>query len=321
MKRAILAALACYALTPGVAAAADNVATATDSVGVVWMGKSGMANRVIAGFREHMSKAAPEFSLEVRKELPDAGAVTKAVGELTSKHKGIVVLRSSGSKWLAKNKTSVPAFIGGGNHPPTLGVVQNMDAPEGNVTGVTYFLDHTLVMETFVAIAPDATRIAVITQKGHPGGPIDSKGAKAACEKLFLECTFHEVAKGEGVGGVIAAAKDAQGFLLGNQAGLYDDKAKFQAAVKAAGSRPIFSLNKKPVEYGALASMAADDRKLGKMLAERVISVIRDGKSVAKTPVGRDPKPILVLNSSTMKRLKLAVPKQMLKAAKLVGDS
>ena len=312
MKRLALAILA-YTMT-------TNMAAAADSIGVAWIGKSGMANRVVSGFQEQMKEIAPELLVDIQKELPDADALTDIVNDFSTKHEGIVFLRSSGSKWLAKNRTSVPAFIGGGNHPPTLGVVENMDAPEGNVTGVTYFLDHTLVMETFVAIAPEVSRLTVITEKGHPGGPIDAEGVRAACDNLFLECSFHEVQKGEGIADIVAEA-ETDGFLLGNQAGLYDDETAFKSALEAAGDRPIFSLNRKPVEYGALASMAADDYKLGRMLAERVVAVVLDDKTIVETPIGRDPEPILVLNPAAAKRLGLDVPKQMLETAQLIDDS
>lgn len=57
------------------------------------------------------------------------------------------------------------------------------------------------------------------------------------------------------------------------------------------------------------------------MLAERVVAVVRDDKTIVETPIGLDPEPILVLNSAAAKRLSLDVPKQMLEAAQLIDDS
>lgn len=289
------------------------------SVGIAYFGKSSQAERTLAGFFERLKEIAPDATTERRTELADVAALGAAVGELAARHDGVIVLRSNGSEWLARHEVPVPAFIAGGNHPPTLGVVMNMDAPEGNVTGVTYFLDHQIVMEIFVAMFPQALDWEVFTLIGHPASAIDAAGVEAACAALYLTCRMTALATGAELPGAIRAS-NAEAFLIGNQVPLYDDAETFARALEAAGDRAVFALNAKPVELGAVASMAASDHKLGRMLADAVAAVLRDGRPISQTPIGRDPEPMLVMNGAALKRLGIHPPRQMMELSEMVGQ-
>ena len=225
------------------------------SVGVAYIGQSGQAERTLAGFNERMREIAPEMTIETRAGLADEDALARTVESMSLRHDGLILVRSNASQWLAANRTTVPTFIAGGNHPPTLGSVLNMDAPEGNVTGVTYFLDHATVMEIFVALAPQALTWELFTQAGHPAAPIDSEGVAEACVAVFISCASTELSAARDLAPAIRASK-AEAFLIGNQAPLYDDPALFAEALEAAGDRPIFSLNQKPACRRAITSSA-----------------------------------------------------------------
>lgn len=300
----------------GVACALATTANA-EGIGVAWVGKSGMAKRVLAGFEARMSEIAPDMEIVVKRELEDTDQLSGAYGELSDKFGAVVVLRSNGSKWLAKNSASVPTFIGGVNHPPSLGVIENMDSPEGKVTGVTYYLDPLIVLETFSAIkAMDS--ILFIQQEGHPGSEIDKAGFQSACDELFVTCSFVQIPDSKTLEQTVTDNSGHDGIIIGNQVPLFDDEANFKAAVAAAGQTPILGLNRKISEMGGLATLGADDNKLGGLLADKVVAVMRDGKSIAETPVGTDEQPKLVLNTTTQENLGLNVPAQMVEEAELL---
>ncbi|SFI94293.1 ABC transporter substrate binding protein [Albimonas pacifica] len=331
MRRLIVPLLCTLAaLFPGAgpvlaqAGAADPVSVASPpggppSVGIAFIGKSSQAERTLDGFFERMKEIAPAMKTERISDLADAEALGAAAAALAARHDGVIVMRSNGSEWLAENALPVPAFTAGGNHPPTLGSVMNMDAPEGNVTGVTYFLDHRIVMEIFVAMFPQALSWEVFTQAGHPAAPIDADGIEEACGALYLTCTMTALGAGAELPEAIRRSQ-AEAFLIGNQAPLYDDPAVFAQALEAAGERAVFALNAKPVEMGAVASMTADDHRLGRMLADRVVAVLRDGRPIREVPVGRDPEPTLVLNAAALERLGIHPPRQMMALSEMVGD-
>ena len=150
-------------------------------IGVVWAGKSGMTKRVIKGFDERIKEIAPNLEIKYDKELKDMDALAKVVDQYqASKMDGMLVLRSTGAKFLGKNPPSIPAFIGGCNHPTPLGAIKNVGAPEGKITGVSYFLAYETPFEIFQAIHPKMKNILFVLEDGHP-----SSGRCSGCRKFF----------------------------------------------------------------------------------------------------------------------------------------
>ncbi len=308
-----------YSAACGVAAllavSAAQPAFAID-LGVAWMGESGMTNRVMSGFQERMAEVAPDINLDIRPELASEDELAAAIADFEANMDAMVILRSNGSQYLAAHPTSIPTFIGGGNHPPSLGVVQNMAAPEGNVTGVTYFIPHEVPLQSYMALLPDVESMLLLLQTGHASGPVEEDGVLAACDSLDLQC---DVVYIETADELAAAVADNVGnysaFLLGNTRLTIDDAG---AAVEAAGDVPVFAFTGEPVQQGVLAGYVADDHKLGRMLADTVAAVMVEGTSIADVPVGTDETPLLYVNMTTAQRLGIDIPFQMLSTATII---
>ncbi|MBB4266859.1 ABC transporter substrate-binding protein [Roseospira visakhapatnamensis] len=312
MKRLFLATCGLAAL---MTMATANPVWAVD-VGVTWQGDSGMTNRVVAGFKERMAEVAPDVDLDIRGPLDDKAALRAAVDDFEANKDAMVVLRSNGSLLLTERPPGIPTLIGGGNHPPSLGVIQNMDAPEGNITGVTYFIPHDVPLQSYVTILPEATSMLLVVQEGHPGGLVDQAGTMEACDTLGLTCDVAFATSVETLRETISSkAEDYSAIVLGNTQLTMDEGA---AAVDAAGDTPVFAYTGRPVEEGVLAGFVADDHKLGRMLADRLVQVVIDKTPIADIPVGTDDNPILYLNMTTAQRLGVEVPFQMLSTATVI---
>jgi putative tryptophan/tyrosine transport system substrate-binding protein len=85
-----------------------------------------------------------------------------------------------------------------------------------------------------------------------------------------------------------------------------------------AAKTPIFSYADKPVKSGAVAGIAANDTKLGAMLAESVVDVVVRGKPISQVPVKMDPNPKLTINEGMMRSLGLQFPESVLKTATIL---
>ena len=104
-------------------------------------------------------------------------------------------------------------------------------------------------------------------------------------------------------------------IIIGNQA-LGIDNA--ENIVKAAGNTPVLSYSSKPVKAGALGGFVADDKKLGYMLAESVVAVLKDGKAVKEVAVKVDPEPKFYINAKTAEALKIEIPFTILETATVI---
>ncbi len=291
------------------------MASATE-IGVAWVGKSGMANRVAAGFEKGMKEVGSEISAVYHRELETLDDLAALVEKFQNEKAGMVILRSNGAKWLGQNPPSIPTFIGGCNNPVQLGTMKDMAAPEGKITGVTYFLPVATQFETFKAILPDMKSLLLLYGEGNPSAGIDRKETRAICESMGLE--YHEkgvTSKDEAVAAVKAQGGNVSCVIIGNQATVMDCATDI---VAAAGNTPVVAFSSEPVKDGALGGFVADDETLGYMLAESVVDVLVKGKAIRDVPVKVDPHATFYVNAGTAQRLGIEVPFEVLQAAKVI---
>ena len=290
-------------------------ASATE-IGVAWAGKAGMANRVAAGFEQGMKELAPDIKIEYQKELGTMDDLALVATKWEKEKNGMVLIRSNAAKWLAQHSPAIPTFIGGCNNPTELGAIKNLQAPEGNITGVTYFLPVDSQFEIFKAIIPNMQSVLLLLEKNHPSAVVDQAGTKTVCEKLGM--TYHEKlcdTREDAIAGVNEFKGKVSVIIIGNQA-LNIDNA--ENIVKAAGTTPVLSYSSKPVSAGALGGFVADDEKLGYMLAESVVAVLKNGKAIKEVPVKVDPEPKFYVNARTAESLKIEIPFAILEAATVI---
>lgn len=285
-------------------------------IGVGWAGKSGMANRVFHGFERGMQELAPQVNLDVKKELGSVDDLARVVKEWEGQKAGMVLLRSNAAKWLGKNTPSIPTFIGGCNNPEQLGAIKNLAAPEGVITGVTYYLPPEVQFEVFQSILPDMKEVLLLLGKGNPSAIVDLEGTRRVCQKLGLGFRGVECASvDQALTAVKSIGNATTAVVIGNQSLLMDNTGQL---VEAAGSTPVVAYSDRAVKQGALAGFVADDEKLGYLLAQAVADVMINGKPTATVPVKFDEDPKFFVNLKTAEKLGVELPYAILQAATII---
>ena len=293
-----------------------STAIAATDIGVAWAGKSGMANRVAKGFEKGMAEMAPDIKIEYQKDIATVEDLSKVADKWQKEKKAMVLLRSSAAKWLAKNPPSIPTFIGGCNNPTELGAVKNLDKPEGQITGVTYFLPIDTQFEIFKAILPNMQSVLLLLEEGHPSSAIDQEATKNITAKLGIAYNQKYCKSPADMAAAVGEFKGkVSAIIIGNQALLFDNT---ETIVKAADKTPVLSYSAKSVKSGALGGFAADDEKLGYMLAKSVVDVLKNGKAVKDVPVKVDPDPKFFLNAKSAQKLEIEVPFTILESATVI---
>jgi putative ABC transport system substrate-binding protein len=284
-------------------------------LGIAWEGKSGMAERILAGMERALNENAPQITLDIRKELADVSALEGVVSEFEQTKNGMAILRSSGTQLLGSRDLTIPSFVGGTNNPVQLGAATTLSQPKPNLSGVTYYIPAKIKLETFMQVYPAMKNYLLLVEEGHPGSPIDADETAEAAPLLGLNGRIVFCSNLEDAIEAIKGAEQDVSIILGSQAMLFD---KAMELVEAAGVRPVFSYSQSPVEVGALCGVVADDDKLGYMLGMMVIEVLVKGTSVRELGIQTDPQPKLYLNSKTIVRLNLQVPYSILSLATII---
>jgi putative ABC transport system substrate-binding protein len=287
-------------------------------IGIVWMGESSMTERIEAAFIEEIQKMVPDVDIEKQHvaDIRDFAGIETIVRRYEKEKDGIVLLRSNGAKWLSENRTRIPTFIGATNNPEAIGAVKNMDQPEGNVTGVTYYLPHEIQFQIFETLLPQMKSILILLQKGHASTEVDRSGTRAACKKRNI--AYNEVAA-ETIEDSLRAVKSQKekvsAIIIGTNNINLDQADKI---IAAAGDTPVLAYTDKAVKLGALAGYTPNDQKRGKMLAESVYEVLVNKTPISQVPVKTDPDPRFLLNAKAAERYNIDIPYTILNAATII---
>lgn len=287
-------------------------------VTLMWVGKASMPNDVMLGFLRKRKEIAPDLEVILKRELDDMKEAERLFKEAEETMNGVIFLRSNGAQFLAKANPRIPCFVGATNSPVELGVVKNMDAPEGNITGVTYDIPYEKRFQIIRTLFPNIKSVALITEKGHPGGVVDEKATAAECQRLGIR--YHDVARAtvdELVEGIQNLAGKVDLFILANNKLALDNATKF-ARISLGSKTPLFGYSERPVRNGAVAALVARNDFLGSLLAESVVDVVVKGKPISKVPVKTDPEPEIVINEVVMNSLGINFPATVMQKAKII---
>lgn len=291
---------------------------AQKEIAVIWEGKSRMTTNVAMGLLPGLRQLAPDLKVTLYRELKDIQAAEKIFRECEPRVDGIVFLRSSGAQFLATVDPKVPCFVGGCNNPQELGTIKNLNAPEGKITGVTYFIPYEKRFEIIKSLFPNTKRIGLLLEKGHASTPIEQQGTREQCDRLGIG--YNEVVASnlnELLDGTRRLSGSVDLFIISSTRLVMDNIVNLLPILNPARI-PTFSFAEEPVKAGAVAGVAADDAKLGRFLAESVVDVVVKGKPVSQVPVKTDPDPRISINETMMNSLGLKFPDALLKKAEMV---
>jgi PAS domain S-box-containing protein len=277
------------------------------SVGVMWVGESGRATRVFQGFAETIAIENSGVYLDVRPALPNFDTAQKVYAEFQEKYDALVWLRSTGAQYMGKHPPAIPGFFGGASHPVHLGVLTNINKPEKNLTGVTYYLTPEVYFNGFQSVFPDIKTVVYLGQKGHPSVDVDLKDLEEELKKRKLEFRPYLTSNRSELKQVTSLYQNQTHTLIiiGNQAHVIDNA---DAIAMTAGLTPIASLADGPVvNKHAMIGISASDHKLGVNLAESVQAVLM-GKNIQNVPVKFDDNPQLIINLTKARESGLRLP-------------
>jgi putative tryptophan/tyrosine transport system substrate-binding protein len=293
---------------------------AEKKIAIMWVGKAEQCHEWTRPFLARLKKIAPEVQVTLKMDLPDMATGEKVFRELEPQMDGIVFLRSNGATFLGKAKPKIPCFVGNTNNPQELGVIEHLEAPEGNITGATHYLPFDKRFAAIKTLFPKATRIGLLLEKDHPGSAVDQHGTREQCEKLGME--YHEFSASS-VDELVQGAKDMVGkvdVMIMSSTALVHDHTEALVPVCQAAKVPLFAYADSPVKKGALASVGARPEVMGATLADIVVDVVVKGKPVSQVPIAMDPDPRITLNERGMEIFGLKLPPSVLRQARVVKN-
>jgi putative ABC transport system substrate-binding protein len=209
--------------------------------------------------------------------------------------------------------SSVPIVFVSGADPVETGVVTNLNHPEGNITGVTFFLT-TLLAKRFELLreaVPNAKVFGFILNPNGPDGHIYLREIEALQTRLGQDFVIARATSADALDAAFAhmAAEHVDAIVFAPDPFFFDRRDIVAANVKRLGVPAIGSSFD-----GELLSYGASIPEAYRMCGLKITRILK-GEKPADLPIEQSTKLILTVNLKAAKALGLEVPASLLARA------
>ena len=264
-----------------------------------------------AGPTAAISLVLDRWAEERTEQLP---AIVK---ELIGSGATILVTAGTSATLAAKRASATtPIILVGVDDPVSLGVVDSLGRPGGNVTGLSLISSEVIAerLDLLRELVPGLRRLAVIV-RDDPGIEQKLQDIRSDAQRKGIEALMLETTTAKALDLAFARLRADRCEAIYVASGPFGPVKRARLIALAAESRlpAIYSFRIFPLE-GGLMSFAADYGDLFRRAAGFVDRILK-GASPAAMPVEPPRKFDLTLNLKTAKALNLTIPPAMLAAA------
>jgi putative ABC transport system substrate-binding protein len=237
--------------------------------------------------------------------------------------RGVDLIVTSGTPaTLAAKKARISVVTATVVDPVDVKVVESLERPGGNVTGMAVLTDELEAkrLELLRAITPGRNRVAAIMDMGNPGFAEAWKAMQPAAKKLGMELELIDARKPEEVvRGFATAVAHRAGAAVVRLGSLTPGNRRAIVEAAAQNKLPAIYSSRQFVDVGGLASYGVNAPLMYYRAAAFVDKILKGAKP-AELPMERATRFELVLNRLAAHRLGLAIPPDIfLKSDDVVG--
>ena len=200
----------------------------------------------------------------------------------------------------------MPIVFAAVSDPVGAGLVETLDAPGGNLTGTSDYLDTNSVFNLIFALKPDAKKIALLYNPSEDASTAPIEAAKAILDEKGVSYKEYSGANVSEVmlaaDAIVADEMDAvftptDNTIMASELSIYETLA--QAGIPHFTGADSFALN------GAFLGYGVDYANLGRETGDMVAEILLDGAAPASTPVKTFDNGTATVNTETCEMLGL----------------
>ena len=271
---------------------------------------------LIEGFRS-LGYGEGRITLEHRFPAEKPELFTSMAAELAAMNPDAIIAVGSAAPYAVKATTSIPVVFMYVPDPLGSKLVQSIQRPGGNATGLSNFSVELSAkrLEYLKEVVPNLSRVALLVNPSAKISDLYIEQAKAAGPKLGITAQAFQARSLDDLEGAFDAMTkaDMQAVVVNAESLFYVGKTSI-ANLAATRRLPTCVWVRECAEAGALLSYGTDQRAIARRTAAYVARILK-GEKPAEIPVEQPTRFELTINLKTAKALGLTVPFSLLTRA------
>jgi putative tryptophan/tyrosine transport system substrate-binding protein len=274
----------------------------------------------LAGFRQGLNEVGytegHNVAIEFRWAKSQYDRLPELAADLVRRHVAVIAATGGSVSTIAAKSvtTTIPIVFTSGGDPVQLRLVESLNRPGGNVTGVNLFTTTLAAkrLELLHELVPAAKVIAMLVNPTNPNSEPDTRAVQAAAPTIGVQIVVLNASNGAEIGKAFDALSQykVDAVLVGADP-LFDNSGRDQLIVLTARHAvpAIYDWRDVTVAGGLVSygSNLAEGYRLAGVYAGRILK----GAKPADLPVQQPSKFEFVINLKTAKALGLTIPNQM----------
>jgi putative ABC transport system substrate-binding protein len=293
-------------------------------IGYLSAGSPEQYAHLLSAFRKGLSEAGyiegQNVAIEYRSAHTDDSRLPELAADLVRRRVAVIATPGSTPAALAAKAatTTIPIVFGIGPDPVQVGLVDSLNRPGGNITGVSYLQKELTVKRLGLLheLLPNAARFAVLVNPGNPSTELVTKDAKAGALTIGAQIEVLPAASNHDIDAIFARlAQNPADALLVNADPLFFTRRVQLVTLAVRHSLPTMYPNREYVEVGGLVSYGPNLTDQFRQVGVYVGRILK-GDKPANLPVVQPTGLELVINLETAKVFGLPVPPTLLARAR-----
>jgi putative ABC transport system substrate-binding protein len=321
-RRELLAMLGAVAAAPRLAPlAAQAQSSQMPVIGFLHSGALGPNAKRVAGLRKGLADAGlvegRNVAIEFRWAEGNDARLAEMAAELINKKVALIATLSSTVAAVAARKATwtIPIYFLIADPPDELGLVQSLNRPGGNATGIVTLAAEVAAKRFSLLreLAPQAPRMAVLIKPTHPSAKPVTATVQATARTLGVPVDVLEANTEADIEKAYRTLQPGIPLMIGTDPLYFAQRAKLIALAASAGVPAIYD-SREFAEAGGLVSYGPNHVRLWGQAGGMIARILK-GEKPAELPVLQAATFETVINLKTAKALGLPVPDRLLALA------
>ncbi len=258
-----------------------------------------------AGYRDEDT-----ITLDLQNAQADQATLTAIANQFAQDGKDLVLaIATPSGQAVAQVIADTPILFGAVTDPVAADLVEDWDAPGGNITGASDLNPVADQLELLLEIDPDVETVGIVYSSGEINAEVQVEAAEEAAAELGLTIETSTVANSSEVQQA-AQSLNVDAFYVPTDNNVV---AGIEALIQVAEQQeiPVVASDEGSVERGAVASLTVNYELQGRDLALMAVDILENDADPATMPVRLQEAFDLTINPDAAERMGVDIPEDV----------